>query len=129
MRSGDDGEICISPIRIMIAVPFRPFEDYGPEPVFVVAAIGAQLESQHCTAEPLPLRRGREQETRLAENRGAQQQWLAREPIEIAERDAVQPVARLAEGNKRAGVDEDQERRRRRRATMTPRTLRRSRRS
>ena len=129
IRSGHDGEIRIGPVRIMITVPSHPVEDCGPQPVFIVAAIRAELERQHGTAEALSLDCGREQETRLAENRGTQKQWLAWEPIEIAEGNAIQPIARLAKSDEWPGVDEDQDRRRRIRVTMARRTLRRSRRS
>ena len=129
MRSGHDGEVRVGPVRIMITVPSHPVEDCGPQSVFIVTAISAELERQHGTAEALPLGGRREQKARLAENRGAQKQWLAWEPIEIAERNTIQPIARLAESDEGPGVDEDQDRRRRSRATMARRTLRRSRRS
>jgi hypothetical protein len=86
----------------MITVPSHPVEDCGPEPVFVIAAVGVQPEGAERAAEPLALRRGREQKTRLAENRRAQEEWLAWEPVEVAERRRVQPVSRLAEGRRAA---------------------------
>src|SRR2546422_48810 len=122
---GDDREIAVGPVRIMLVVAHQPIENLEPQG-FVLAPIGRDREFVKEAPQPLALRPARQEEARLGEHRRTENEGLAREPVEVTERSPIERVTRVAQRDNRRGVEEDHELRWRNRRRIRRRTLARS---
>jgi len=115
---GDDGEIAVRPVRLVLRVACEPAEDFESQlrDVLDGQRRHAQLDDQTFEARTLYL--PAQEEAGLCEHGLAENDPALRDAIQVRECLRVQAVAWITERDERRRVDEDHFRRPRSSATM-----------